>query len=175
MFARAGLGLVVVLLLACEGKSSEGTAEAKSVQGPGVAAAALAGTTVAGEPFSLAEQRGTVVLVNVWATWCAPCRQELPELVRLHHRHRDRGFTVVGVSVDTRRAFGPLRAMIEQFAIDYPVVFDPEQAAIAPWEIRGYPTSFLVDREGVVRWRRDGLVEPDDAELGAAIEAALAR
>jgi len=178
VFARVGLGLVLLLGagLACEGKpGDEGPrGEGVAVQGPGVAAAPLEGKTIDGEPFSLAELHGKVVLVNVWATWCAPCREELPELVRLHHAHRDRGFTVVGVSVDARRAFGPLRAMVEQFALDYPIVFDPDQKAVAPWEIRGYPTSFLVDREGIVRWRRDGLIRPDDDELGAAITAALA-
>jgi len=166
---------VAALAVACEGKAPSDT-HGPTVPGAGVGIAApeLAGKTVDGETFSLAELRGSVVLVNVWATWCGPCRQELPELRRLHHAHRDRGFTVVGISVDARRSMGPLRAMIDEYQLDYPMVFDPDQRAVEPLGIRGYPTSILVDRQGVVRWRRDGLVHVEDDELAAAIAAALA-
>lgn len=163
-----------LVALACEGKSTDGAGSSSASHGPGTAAPALVGKTLDGEAFALEDLRGKVVLVNVWATWCAPCRQELPELRRLHHAHRERGFAVVGVSVDARRALGTLRAMVDEFELDYPMVFDPEQRAIAPWQIRGYPTSFLVDRQGIVRWRRDGMIQADDDELGAALSAALA-
>lgn len=176
MRSRARAILLASLVVACEGKSREtmpSTLNAKGV-GVGMAAAPLVGRTLEGEPFDLAEMRGTVVLVNVWATWCGPCRLELPELARLHHVHRERGFAVVGVSVDARRASGAVRAMVREFELDYPIVLDPDQKAVEPLALRGYPTSILVDREGVVRWRRDAMIEDDDAELGAAIAAALA-
>ncbi len=112
--------------------------------------------------------------MNVWATWCAPCREEFPELRRLHEANAASGFSVVGVSVDRRTALRAVRQMTEDFGLPYPIVFDPESAAIGPWEIRGYPTSFLVDREGTLRWRRDGIVRPDETELGSYLEAALA-
>jgi thiol-disulfide isomerase/thioredoxin len=170
--------IALVLALAsvtCEGKTGD-------VGKPGRASDAalidqappLVGKTIDGEAFSLAELGGQVVLVNAWATWCAPCREELPELQRLHVAHGPRGFTVVGVSVDRRAALRAVKTMANDFGLTYPVVFDPDSEAIGPWSVRGYPTSFLVDRQGKVRWRRDGIVRPDDAELGAAIEAALA-
>lgn len=137
-------------------------------------APAMVGKTLDGEPFALTDLAGKVVLINVWATWCGPCREELPELQRLHAAHNGRGLTVVGVSVDRRGALRAVRAMADDFSLTYPIVFDPDSEAIADWAVRGYPTSFLVDREGMLRWRRDGIVRPDDAELGAAIEAALA-
>ncbi len=169
--------LIASLVVACEGKSRETMPSSRVAQGIGVGTTAppLVGKTLDGEPFDLADLRGTVVLVNVWATWCAPCRHELPELVRLHHMYGERGFAVVGVSVDARRASGALRAMVRELEIDYPIVVDPDQKAVEPLGIRGYPTSILVDREGTVRWRRDGIIEVDDADLGPAIAAALAR
>jgi cytochrome c biogenesis protein CcmG, thiol:disulfide interchange protein DsbE len=166
---------LALLALACQGKSGDdGTGTTATSRGLGTAAPALVGKTLEGEPFALEDLRGQVVLVNVWATWCAPCRHELPELRRLYHAHRERGLAVVGVSVDARRALGALRGMVEEFELDYPMVFDPEQRAIAPWGIRGYPTSVLVDRQGIVRWRRDGMIQVDDDELAAALSAALA-
>jgi thiol-disulfide isomerase/thioredoxin len=174
MRSGASAIVVAVCLFACEGKPLEKVASQTAIQGVGTAAPPLVGKTLTGEPFELAALRGNVVLVNVWATWCAPCRHELPELVRLHHLHRDRGFAVVGVSVDARRAAGALRAMVQEFELDYPIVLDPDQKGVEPFGIRGYPTSILVDREGVVRWRRDGIIDVDDSELDAAISAALA-
>ncbi|MBL8947695.1 MAG: TlpA family protein disulfide reductase, partial [Myxococcales bacterium] len=76
----------------------------------GTQAPALVGKTLDGEPFDLASMRGQVVLLNVWATWCQPCREELPELERLHELYASRGFSVVGVSVDRRAALRAVRA-----------------------------------------------------------------
>ncbi|MBX7084304.1 MAG: TlpA family protein disulfide reductase [Nannocystaceae bacterium] len=173
-----GLGMLALTLLgsACEGK---GRGAAKDDAGAERSAAtatapALVGKTLDGASFNLAEHRGEVVLVNVWATWCAPCREELPELRALHERLGPRGFTVVGVSEDRRAAVASVRQMAADFRLPYPIVFDPEGDAIEGWKVHGYPTSFLVDRGGAVTWRRDGIVRPQDDELGAAIEAALA-
>jgi thiol-disulfide isomerase/thioredoxin len=170
------LALLLALGTACEGKgrtAAKGEAEADR-SGATATAPSLVGKTLEGDTFDLSEHRGEVVLVNVWATWCAPCREELPELRALHERHGARGFTVVGVSVDRRAALASVRQMTQDFRLPYPIVFDPESEAIEGWKVHGYPTSFLVDRSGAVTWRRDGIVRPQDDELGAAIEAALA-
>lgn len=164
---------VVLWLASCTGKG-DGAPAAGATQGNGMAAPSLVGKTVDGEAFDLGERRGEVTLVNVWATWCAPCREELPELERLHQRYGARGFSVVGVSIDRRNALRAVVQMAADFSLSYPVVFDPEARAIADWKVVGYPTSFLVDRRGTLVWRRDGIVRPDDRELGTHIEAALA-
>lgn len=161
--------LLSTLVPGCEGKGA-GKAGDSSREAP----LALVGKTVDGTRFDIAELRGKVVLVNVWATWCAPCRDEMPELVRLAARGADRGVAVVGVSIDRRPDLLKVRAAIQQFAIPYPVVFDPDGEITAGWELRGYPTSLLLDREGRVRWRREGIIRPDDSDLASAIEAALA-
>lgn len=164
--------LACTALLACQGKDSNGRpgSAASSIGQP---APALAGKTIDGDPLSLEDLRGQVVLVNVWATWCKPCTRELPELATLHREHSAQGFSVLGVSVDKRQMLGKVRSMVMSYALEYPMLFDPESQAIGPWQIAGYPTSVLVGRDGTIRWRRDGMIHPDDPELEKQLEAAL--
>jgi thiol-disulfide isomerase/thioredoxin len=167
--------LLFALLAGCEGKGRDWSASASTATAAagGTPAPPLSGKTIDGDAFDLKDLRGKVVLVNVWATWCAPCREEFPELARLAKLHADRGFEVVGVSVDRRNALRAVKQMVTDFSLPYPVVFDPESESIGAWEIRGYPTSFLVDRDGVVRWRRDGIIREGDADFTTHLEAAL--
>jgi thiol-disulfide isomerase/thioredoxin len=127
-----------------------------------------------GSATSLDNWKGRVVLVNLWATWCAPCRKELPELVALHEKHGPQDFTVLGVSVDRPGARGRLEAMVRQFGLGYPIVHDPDGTGLDAFAIQGYPTSFLIGRDGTLLWRRDGIIETNDGELEGQLKAALA-
>jgi len=108
--------------------------------------------------------RGRVVLVNVWATWCGPCRAEMPLLQRMYERHRARGFVILGVSVD-----GAGDAVVREFlrarGVTYPVAVVGPGGAHAFGAVRGYPTSFLLDRDGVVRHAVIGPLAPASLEL----------
>jgi thiol-disulfide isomerase/thioredoxin len=160
-----------LVLGACEGKPAEPaptTAVAAAPRAP-----AFSGRTLDGEPLDLVGLRGQVVLLNVWATWCEPCRKEMPELQALHARYRDQGFTVLGVSVDAARLAAEVRQMVLRFSLGYPNVHDPQNSISAAFKVNGYPTSFLIDREGGLVWRRDGIIEPGDAELARHLAAAL--
>lgn len=171
------LSLIVLLLGAlagCEGKPNDAAAAGASGRAAGSPAPPLVGKTIDGDAFDLETMRGQVVLVNVWATWCAPCREEFPELRRLAEVHADRGFAIVGVNVDRRNLLRAVKQMATDFSLPYPIVFDPESESIGAWDLKGYPTSFLVDREGVIRWRRDGIIREGDADFSAHLEAALA-
>ncbi len=168
-------GLAALLALsACEGKPREAApgAQASAAQGP--PAPVFAGRTLDGEPFDLVSQRGQVLLLNVWATWCAPCKQEMPELQALHQRHREQGFSVIGVSVDAARLAPEVRRLVDEFGLTYPNVHDARNTIGPSFKVVGYPTSFLIDRQGAIVWRRDGLIDPGDPELAAALAAALA-
>lgn len=162
-----------LVLAACSGKPDNDRVLPASVA-LGAPAPAYTGVTVRGVPFDLAELRGKVVLLNVWATWCEPCREELPDLQGLHDRLGERGLRVVGVSVDAARDRGLIDATIAEFSLRYPVVHDARNLISGPFKVVGYPTSFVIDRAGVVTWRRDGLIPKDDPALLAALEAALA-
>ncbi|MCY0985658.1 TlpA disulfide reductase family protein [Nannocystis sp. ILAH1] len=170
--------LGLVLVTACEGKPAAGTTGKTGGAAPVLALGApvppFAGTTLRGEPLSLAELRGRVVLLNVWATWCDPCREELPDLQALHVRHEPEGLTVLGVSTDAARDAKTLRTMVSGFGLTYPVIHDERNVVSGPFQVIGYPASYLIDRAGNLRWRRDGLIPTGDPELAAALAAALA-
>jgi thiol-disulfide isomerase/thioredoxin len=131
-----------------------------------------AAKTLEGAPFDLAAEKGKVVLVNVWATWCGPCRFEIPELQKMHDQYAARGFKVIGVSVDEGDAAG-----VKQFVADqkmtYPIVLDPEGRIANLLQTMVLPTSVLVDRSGKIVWRQVGALSPGDAKLTKAIDAAL--
>lgn len=162
-------------LSACEGKPAAVAGDSSApVLALGAPVPAFAGTSLRGEPVSLADLRGRVVLLNVWATWCEPCREELPELQKLYTTLEPRGLTVLGVSTDAARDFKTLRNMVSGFGLTYPVIHDERNVIGAPFKIIGYPASFVIDRAGQLRWRRDGMIPPGDPELAAVLEAALA-
>ncbi|MEZ4384203.1 MAG: TlpA disulfide reductase family protein [Nannocystaceae bacterium] len=161
--------LAAALLLAC------GCAREPAGRGAvGELAPRITGKGLDGDYIALDDHRGEVVLINLWATWCAPCRAELPALERLHQRFGARGFAVLGVSVDSERSEPDVRGMVRTFRLSYPIVLDPAARAAAIYEATGYPTSILVGRDGRVRWRRAGALSDKEEGLIEAIEAAVA-
>lgn len=127
-----------------------------------------------GDEVSLADYRGTVVLLNTWATWCDPCIRELPELARLHEQLEDKGFTVIGLNMDVHAKLPQVRMMVARNRLPFPIWLDPQSQAQVAFKLRGYPTSFLIDRQGNIRWRREGEIIQNDPELGAMLETVLA-
>lgn len=126
-----------------------------------------------GDSVSLAAHRGKVVLLNVWATWCHPCRDEIPELQAIHVKYQPRGLELIGVSVDSDGSDDAIRSFMTDFRMTYPVWRDPDERVSAQFLVVGVPATFLIDREGVLRWRKTGPIQPNDASLTAAIEAAV--
>jgi cytochrome c biogenesis protein CcmG/thiol:disulfide interchange protein DsbE len=126
-----------------------------------------------GDSVSLGALRGKPVLLNVWATWCHPCRDEIPELQRLHERYRERGLELVGVSVDAAGDEEAIRAFARRYGMTYPVWRDPNENVSATFLVVGVPATFLIDRAGVLRWKQTGPIAPGDTTLMAAIERAL--
>lgn len=120
--------------------------------------------TLDGSTLTSASLRGKVVLVNFWATWCVPCRVEMPLLERMYARHRDRGFVLVGLSVD-RGGVDGVRGFVRERGISYPVAIVGSDVERAFGGIRGYPTSFLIDRDGMVRNEVIGPLAPATLEL----------
>lgn len=169
--------LIALLLClgACEGKtSSVAERDIRREASPDGHIPVFGGKTLAGDAVSLADHRGKVILLNIWATWCTPCRQELPELQNLHRTLGDQGFTVIGVSVDKPAALPRARALVSELGLTYPNIFDPDGRAVEAFDVAGYPTSFIIGRDGKMRWRRDGLIRPEDDEVESELEAALA-
>jgi cytochrome c biogenesis protein CcmG, thiol:disulfide interchange protein DsbE len=127
-----------------------------------------------GDSVHLSNLRNRVVLLNVWATWCEPCREEIPALQALQERHASRGFEVVGVSIDFASEREKLRPFADSFGVTYTLWHDTDDTVTRVFRLAGAPATFLIDRDGIMRWRKMGPVQADDATLAAAIEAALA-
>ena len=130
--------------------------------------------TLEGDSVSLAALRGTPVLLNVWATWCAPCRREIPELQALHERYAPGGLRVIGVTVDARSAGADIRQFVAEQGMTYEIWWDPDQTAVARFRAMGVPLTVLIGPDGRITWQHLGVLEPGDASLREAIEALVA-
>lgn len=106
--------------------------------------------TLAGQPLALADLKGRVVLIDFWASWCDPCREEFPELDALYREFREQGVEVIGVSVDLKR--DNIDAFISKHPVAFPIIHDPKKAIADRFKPRAMPTAYLVDRAGVVRY-----------------------
>lgn len=168
---KVGAGLLA-LVVGAAAACAEGPPEDRAGDGPGMAPA-LEATTLDGDTVSLAQLRGQVVLVNVWATWCVPCRKEAPELQALHEAHRGDGLRVVGVSVDNRGAEDQIRRFVEEYGMTYDIWWDPDGTAIEAFGAVGVPLTVLIDREGRITWRHLGAFHAEDATLRSALSRAL--
>jgi cytochrome c biogenesis protein CcmG, thiol:disulfide interchange protein DsbE len=115
--------------------------------------------TLGGDTLRSADLRGQVVVVNFWATWCGPCRLEMPSLQSLHEDRADDGVVVVGLSTDVG-SVDPIREWVEERDITFPIARATNDHRRAFGGIRGIPTTFLIDRTGVVRHRVVGYFTP---------------
>lgn len=107
--------------------------------------------TLEGDTVSLSDYRGRPVLMNFWATWCAPCRREMPELVRVYNTHRDEGFVVLAVDLADQDSIDDVRAFVEEFDMTFPVLLDETGAVYNElYRLLGLPMSVFVDREGII-------------------------
>ena len=112
-----------------------------------------------GDTLSAETLRGRVVLVNFWATWCTPCRVEMPALERMQQRHGAEGLVVLGLAVD-RASTANVRAFVRARGVTYPIAHVGPEAEVLFGGVRGYPTSFLLDRQGRIRHTVIGPVAP---------------
>jgi len=135
---------------------------------------ALARTDLDGKPFDLGRFRGRVVVVNFWATWCEPCKEELPSLTRLKAKLADRPFDVVTVNFGEfpERITQYLRSQPEPLAL--PVLLDPQKEAANDWKVGGLPMTFIVDARGRVRYRAFGERDWSAQESVSLMEKLLA-
>ena len=175
MRAQRHLPTLTVLLLAlaaCKGEGGRGMARVPQAGDP---APEYAAKTMAGQPVTLASLRGSPVLLNVWATWCHPCREELPDLERLHQANRARGLRIVGVSIDQGGQEKAVADFAREYGVTYEIWLDPDDRVSSAFATVGVPTTVLIAPDGTLLWRHLGPVKADDPDLLRALEQALAK
>lgn len=116
----------------------------------------------------LSEQRGEVIMLNFWASWCGPCREEMPLLDSLHARYQPVGFQVWGVNVDADRA--DAEALLKKIPVNFPVLFDGSSDISKLYGVEAMPSSVFIDRDGNVRYVHKGYRSGDEAEYKKIIK-----
>lgn len=168
MRLRAHAALLLLSAVAgCSADSRRGTVQI------GAAAPQYATVALGGDSVSLAGLRGKVVVLNVWATWCHPCRDEIPQLEALHQRFAKDGLALVGVSVDNGGMDEGIRQFMRDFKMTYAVWLDPDERVNAQFLTIGVPETFVIDRAGVIRWHKIGAIQPGDTTLTNVVARAL--
>jgi thiol-disulfide isomerase/thioredoxin len=140
-----------------------GIAEA---QAPGFTLQSVDGGTV-----SLAQFKGDVVMINFWASWCGPCRQEMPLLDNIYKQYKDMGFVLLGVNVepDSHDA----NAWLKKTPVSYPILYDPRSQVSQLYRVQAMPTTVIIDRQGVVRFVHNGYLPGDENQYMNSIRALI--
>ncbi len=110
---------------------------------------------LSGDPYSLADTRGKVVILDFWATWCPPCRMEIPHFVALQDEYGSRGLQVIGVALD-RGGVSAVKSFAAANGINYKVLIGDQNVTSAYGGIRGIPTTFIIDRKGIITQKATG-------------------
>jgi thiol-disulfide isomerase/thioredoxin len=138
---------------------------------PGVITPALSLADLEGKPHKLADYRGKVVLVNFWATWCVPCREEMPSIERLRASLDGRPFAVLAVNLAEPES--RIRKFLEAVPVSFPVLLDKNAQAAKAWQARVLPATFIVGPDGVVRYQYFGELDWSKPEVRETILALL--
>lgn len=124
-----------------------------------------------GKTVSLSALRGKVVILNFWATWCPPCRAEMPSLNRLYHMFKPRGLEVVAVSTD--RSINDIKDFLENHRVDFPILIDSDRSASKQYRVFSMPTTFLINKNGVIVEKFYGEYDWTEPETKGKIEKLL--
>ena len=124
-----------------------------------------------GETVALSDLKGEVVMINFWATWCGPCRKEMPHLEALHQRYKDLGFTLLGVDVEDDER-GALK-YLEETPVSFEILFDPGNRVSEMYDVVAMPSTVMVDREGNMRYIHHGYQSGYENEYQSQIRELL--
>jgi cytochrome c-type biogenesis protein len=126
-----------------------------------------------GKPITVANATGDLIVLNSWATWCVPCREEMPGLEQLYEEYKDKGLEVIGVSVDSFGMDDRIKLFAERIGVTYPIWHDPNDAFTRTFKAIGVPESYLIDKNGTIYHQWKGQFNPVSANTKALVEDAL--
>ena len=116
-----------------------------------------------GESFKLSEQQGKVVIMNIWATWCAPCHDETPDFVDLYNQYKDQGLVILGVSID-EQGKSVVRPFMEKYDVNYPMVIDDGSIMDKYGPTMGIPTTYIINKKGNLQYFAVGALTQKELE-----------
>lgn len=162
MFMAGGLGLVLAGILLWLGSQSSAASSAPVLIEPGQPAPNFELTTLAGETAVLEDYAGDVVLINFWATWCPPCKAEMPAIQAYYAANQANGLTVLGVNAQEDK--NTVSRFIEANGFTFPILLDSQGDVASQFQVRSYPTTLVVDRTGTIHTIHNGLITMDQLE-----------
>jgi peroxiredoxin len=122
---------------------------------------------------TLADYRGQVVMINVWATWCLPCRVEMPSIEALHKTYGPKGLKIVAVSIDDPGTDPGIRAFAKQYGLTFEILHDPKGEITDLYDITGYPETFIVGKDGLIRKKLMSATDWNSPEARALVDRLL--
>ena len=125
--------------------------------------------SMAGKPVSLDQYKGQVVMINFWASWCGPCRTEMPLLDKLHAKYKPMGFTMIGVNVEPDPSLAA--KWLAATPVTFPILFDTKSEVSKLYSVAGMPSTVIIDRKGNLRWLHRGYKAGDENEYLNQIRA----
>jgi thiol-disulfide isomerase/thioredoxin len=161
------LTITVALLASSAFAPGALAADALGQPAPGFSLPLRGGTA----PLGLDKLRGQVVMVNFWASWCGPCREEFPLLDQVYKKYKPLGFTMLGVNVEPESK--DAEGFIAKTPVTFPIVFDKDSAVSKLYHVEGMPSTVLIDRNGVLRWVHRGYKPGDENEYLDHVRALL--
>jgi len=124
--------------------------------------------SMAGKNLNLAEQRGNIIVINFWASWCGPCRKEMPVLQKFYDKYQDLGVSVWGVNVEQENQAG--RDFLADLDLKFPILFDDTNTISAKYQVEAMPTTVIIDRDGLVRYAFQGYKPGYEKKYAKAIK-----
>lgn len=107
--------------------------------------------TLDGNQVTLSELRGKILVINFWATWCPPCREETPALEKVYEQYKDSGMVILGVNLTDQDSVSEVEFFVQEFKLTYPILLDRDGSVSALYQLKGLPTTLFVNREGIIR------------------------
>ena len=153
-----GIIVIVIFASACKTSPGEGVREAPEIGG---LAPRFTLEDTLGNQISLSEQRGKVVLINFWATWCPPCTQEMPDIQNMYEQHSE---NFVVLAIDNDEPEDMVRDFQEDLGLSFNILLDPAARVQIQYQVRSYPTSFFVDQTGMIQIVHIGLMTKPQLE-----------
>jgi peroxiredoxin len=104
-----------------------------------------------GETITLSDLRGHPILINLWASWCGPCRLEMPAMERIYLEYKDKGFIILAINTTSQDSLPDVRVFIQEHKLTFPILLDQEQVSAELYQLQALPSSFFIDQEGIIQ------------------------